>query len=214
MGDPNYGAGVKGALSGGALGFSVGGPVGAGIGAGLGGLYGLFGEDDSASNKPKLGPDPWASHYKSLIDQLQRQASGGGPSLARQQYAAANQNAIANQLALSHGRNAGSARQGAIGAAQLGQGLSAGMAEAGTRERMMAQQQMLQAIQAASNSQNARDTGQLQADTTSRNDPTEMERNVGMAGQVLSAYELSQQRQRQQALLDAAAKAKGAGAGA
>ena len=96
-----------------------------------------------------MGANPYASQQNALIQQLMAQAQGRGPSLAAQQYAAANQDAMANQVAMSRGRGGGAmyAAQNQLG--QLGQGLAAGSAMARTREQLGAQQLAQGSITAA-----------------------------------------------------------------
>lgn len=68
--------------------------------------------------------------------QLQQMASGQGPSLAVQQYQRANSDAQNAQIAMSRGRGGGSAFTAATNLGRLGADLSAGSAEARTREQM------------------------------------------------------------------------------
>lgn len=99
---------------------------------GLGSLAGgLFGGG--------VSPDEQA-----LIDQLQAQATGKGPSLAGNQYKALSQDNMAQQLALSRGgRNAGAGRQAAQAMGQIGQGIAQGSVQAQLAERQGALQQLL-----------------------------------------------------------------------
>lgn len=96
-----------------------------------------------------MGQNPYASQQNALLDQLMAQAQGKGPSLAQQQYRAANQDAMANQVALSRGRGAGAVSSSAQQMGQLGQGLAAGAAQARTQEQMAAQQNLQQSLSAA-----------------------------------------------------------------
>lgn len=95
-----------------------------------------------------MGQNPYEGQQGALIDMLMNQASGGGPSLAVQQYQAANQDAMANQMAMSRGRGAGAARNAGVQMGQLGQGLAAGSALARTREQLGAAQMAQSALTA------------------------------------------------------------------
>lgn len=95
-----------------------------------------------------MGANPYQDQQNALIQQLQQQASGQGPSLAVQQYQAANQDAMSNQMAMSRGRGAGAGRNAGIQMGQLGASLAGGSAMARTREQMGAQQNLQGALTA------------------------------------------------------------------
>lgn len=96
-----------------------------------------------------IGADPNAGAQQALIAQLQQMAAGQGPSLATQQYNAANQDAMSNQLAMSRGRGAGAGRNAGIQMGQLGGSLAAGSAMARTREQLGAMGQLQGSITSA-----------------------------------------------------------------
>jgi hypothetical protein len=96
-----------------------------------------------------IGANPYNDQQNALISQLQQMANGQGPSLAVQQYKAANQDAMANQLAMSRGRGAGAARNASVQMGQLGAGLAGGSAMARTREQMGAMGQLQNSLTSA-----------------------------------------------------------------
>lgn len=97
---------------------------------------------DQGKQYQYVGANPYQDQQNALIQQLMAQSQGRGPSLAVQQYQAANQDAMANQLAMSRGRGAGAARNAGVQMGQMSQGLAGGSALARTREQMAAQQQL------------------------------------------------------------------------
>lgn len=101
----------------------------------------------------QVGQDPYRGDWSSLIAQLQAQARGEGPSLAEQQYRAAQQDTVS--ALTSQGRASGSAGAGRMAAqriGQAGQGLAQGVAQARTAEQMGAYGMLTGALTGGSNS--------------------------------------------------------------
>ena len=98
-----------------------------------------------------------------LLGQLQNTALGQGPSMAQEQFANANAQALQNQLALSRGRNAGQARQAGVNMANINQNLASGMTQAGIQERNQAAQQFMQGTNMQQNNALARNQQYLAA---------------------------------------------------
>lgn len=117
----------------------------------------------ATSQGGQVGQDPWQSGWASLIQQLQDQAAGRGPSLAVQQYQRASGDAMAQQTALARGgRTAGGARQAAQNLGAVQQGMASGSAMARTQEQMGAIGQLGGALSGAGNAQYQRDALQAQ----------------------------------------------------
>lgn len=82
-----------------------------------------------------------------LIGQLQRQASGQGPSLAEQQYRSAAQDTTNSLSSMARGSaSPAAARQAMIQRGRVGQGMAAGVATARTQEQMAATSALSQAL--------------------------------------------------------------------
>lgn len=96
-----------------------------------------------------IGANPYEDQQNALIQQLMDQAQGKGPSLAEMQYKAANQDAIANEYAMSRGRGGGAARNAEEAAAQIGGGLAQGSAQARLMEQLQSQGLAQQALTSA-----------------------------------------------------------------
>lgn len=104
---------------------------------------------DNGSQYAYVGANPYGNQQNALIEQLMKQSRGEGPSLAGQQYQAANQDALANQVAMSRGRGPGAMRAAGQQMGQMNQGLAAGSAMARTREQLGAMGQLQGSLSAA-----------------------------------------------------------------
>lgn len=103
---------------------------------------------------PQIEQNPYLSMpggYNDLIGQLNRQASGQGPSLAGNAYREANQQGMHDVQAMSRGGSAGAARGGMQQMGQLTQGLQQGYSNARLQEQLAARQQLQAALAGASN---------------------------------------------------------------
>lgn len=182
------------------------GPYGAAIGGVAGGLYGYFsGGDaqDAADQAMKngqqynyLGASPYKGAWNDLISQLRQQVNGAGPSLAQMQYQKANQDAMANQLALSRANRApGAAYQAAGNMGQINQGMALGSAQLRLREQMAARQQLTGALMGAGGQDLARDQANqnayLQILAAQLQRPSQFDQMAGIGSQAAMAYALT-----------------------
>lgn len=97
----------------------------------------------------QLGQSQYDRDLRGNITQLQNMAAGRGPSLAEGQYRQASDTALQQQMAMAQsgrGNAARSARNAAVGQAQIGQGLASGVAQARTNEQMGAIGQLTGAL--------------------------------------------------------------------
>jgi hypothetical protein len=111
-------------------------------------LYGQLAHGAMGQTAPQvgpaaqIGPSGFAGQQDALGKYLMSQATGQGPSLAQQQYQQASDAGFRQQLAMAAGARPGDAAMAARLASQnIGtqqQGLAAGLAQAGTQERMAA----------------------------------------------------------------------------
>jgi hypothetical protein len=157
-----------GAPAPGGLGTSQGGLVpGSGSGPfGMSGLGGLLAKRkaNQEANNPKLphfdedrqrtqglldgiGAPGAGQEWGGLIDQLGRQSRGEGPSLAEQQYQAAQQDTTGALSSMGRGSaSPAAARQALIQRGRVGQGMAQGVAMARTNEQMQASQALTSAL--------------------------------------------------------------------
>jgi hypothetical protein len=156
---------------------------------------------------PFVGANPYEGGWKSLIEQLQGQANGTGPSLAGAQYnrAAQDQQAAIGSLARGAARP-GATRAAMMQQARVGQGLASGSAEAVLQEQNAARGQLGAALSGAGQASFQRDAAnqqgwltllasqlgiegaelaQLQAEA---NSPTGFERMMGYIKTAAEAY--------------------------
>lgn len=99
-----------------------------------------------------VGASPYVGDQNALIQQLRAQAEGRGPSLAEAQYRAAENDALAQQLAMSRGRGQGAARTAATQMGNIGQGLASGAGRLRLQEQQGAQGLLQGAISAGETS--------------------------------------------------------------
>ena len=94
------------------------------------------------------GRNPFAGQeWNPLIQQLQQQASGQGPSMAEQQYRQASQQTMSGLQSLSRGSGSpGAAREAMLQQARVGQGMAQGVTQARTQEMLGAQGNLAQAL--------------------------------------------------------------------
>jgi len=96
---------------------------------------------------------------QALINMLQGQANGTGPSLAQMQYRQASDNAMKQQQAFAASaapqNQAMAARLASQNMGNIGQGMASGLAQAGLQERMAAAGQLGQQINAGNAQNNA-----------------------------------------------------------
>jgi hypothetical protein len=95
-----------------------------------------------------MGQNPYQGGYDSLIKQYQDAAQN--PQFARNQFQQFNNQALSNQLAMSHGRSPGAARTAMNNMSQLNQGLSQGQTQAALQEQMLARQGLQGTLNGAS----------------------------------------------------------------
>lgn len=170
----NWGQGAQGAAGGAAVGTAILPGWGTAIGAGVGGLMGLFGGSSNPSlegysqrrdqlqagimgaqgrggaqigeYERSAGGQEFRTGQQQLVNQLQLQASGRGPSLAGMQAQQVAQQSLAQQQAMAAGAGPGNeamaARQAAMNAGGTMQGLAQTSAQARMAEQINARQQL------------------------------------------------------------------------
>ncbi len=135
-----------------------------------GGLAGIFAQGRAAKAKKEQEQNPLLPHFDEdrqrtqglldgigapgagqewggLIDQLGRQSRGEGPSLAEQQYQAAQQDTTGALSSMARGSaSPAAARQALIQRGRVGQGMAQGVAMARTNEQMQASQALAGAL--------------------------------------------------------------------
>lgn len=125
------------------------GAYGQRVGSGLDDINSpFFMQDRNRLDSMLQGQSPWASQeWNPLIQQLQQQASGRGPSLAEQQYRGASQTTMSGLQSMARGsQSPGAAREAMLQQARIGQGMAAGVTQARTQEMMGAQSNLAQAL--------------------------------------------------------------------
>jgi hypothetical protein len=116
-----------------------------------GGLYGAgklaadkYGKDVmdwmGKKNAPQIPQNPYLNDWGSLIGQLQRTASGTGPSVAGGAYQQAHAQGLQDQRSMAAGGSAGAARQAGLNVNQMNAGLAQGYSNARLQEQLAAQQ--------------------------------------------------------------------------
>jgi hypothetical protein len=116
-------------------------------------LYGPYQKDPV-----QLGEDARRAEVNAALQRQLDLSEGRGPSLAAQQYAAANQDTQAGLMSMAAGgRGAQGARFAAQQRARVGAGMASGIAEARTREQMAAMQQYNQGLSNAQQADYARE---------------------------------------------------------
>lgn len=159
----NWGAGAKGAAAGASVGAAAG-PYGALVGGAVGFGLGMFGGDDAPPPPPvelpyfeedrqRLGgmlggQSAFAgSEWGGLISQLQARANGTAPSVAGNAYKQASQDSM-NQLSSMSQNSAspGAARQAALQAGHIQQGLAQGYSAAALQEQQANQGALTSAL--------------------------------------------------------------------
>jgi hypothetical protein len=194
---PNWSQGLQGAAGGAAAGGVLGGPIGAGIGGALGGLGGLLGGSSapqlagygrrndslwSALNgaqgrdgaqigqyERSSGGQEFRTGQQALISQLQRQASGRGPSLAGMQARQAADVGMANQLSMAAGAGPGNEALAARQAMQNNAGISANLAMTSAQARMAEQLNARQQLAGVLGNARGQDIGNEQFNAGSYN---------------------------------------------
>jgi hypothetical protein len=100
---------------------------------------------------PQVDPNnPYTGGYNGLIQQLQQQSTGAGPSLAGNAYREAHDQGMNDLASAGHGGSAGSARTAQLGMSNMTAGLSAGYSNARLQEQLAARQQLQAALSGAS----------------------------------------------------------------
>lgn len=125
---------------------------------------------------------PYRSGWDALINQLKARANG--PSMAEKQVRDVGAAGINQQVAVSHGRSAGAAREGSMGAAQITQGLEGKAVEARLAEQKQNDSTLQNALAGASGAQYNYDAlAQNQAQFEASR-PTQLQQLAGIAAQV------------------------------
>lgn len=131
-----------------------------------------------------IGANPYQGGWDNLIAQLRQQSMGTGPSMAGNQYMAASQDAMNQQLAMSHGRSAGAARGAAQNMSNIGMGQAQGYADAALKERLGATAQLGGALQGAGQAwwqpQQANQNYYLQTQNAMVNEPSQAQQFAGL----------------------------------
>lgn len=102
-------------------------------------------------NAPQIPQNPYLGDWGSLIGQLQKTASGTGPSLAGNAYQQAHAQGLRDQRSMAAGGSAGAARQAGMNMVHMNQGLAAGYSNARLQEQLAAQQALAGALAQAGN---------------------------------------------------------------
>jgi hypothetical protein len=125
---------------------------------------------------------PYRSGWDSLIKQLQARASG--PSLAEKQTRDVAAQGMNQQVAMSHGRSAGAAREASLGGAQITQGLEGKAVEARLAEQKQNDAMLQNALSGASGNQYNYDALAQQKALADASRPTALMQLAGVASQV------------------------------
>ncbi len=97
-------------------------------------------------NVDTIGANPYQGGWDTLIQQLQQQSNGQGPSLAGDAYKQANAQGMNNILSMSRGGSAGAVRQGQQQMGRMQQGMAFGYANARLQEQLAARAQLQGAL--------------------------------------------------------------------
>ncbi len=137
---------------------------------------------------PQMGESPYEGDYRQLINQLQKQAAGGGPSLAGNAYREAHGQGMSDVLAMSRGGSAGAARSGMRQMGAMNQGLAAGYSNARLQEQLAARQQLQGALSGASNAWFQPQQANLQAQQAAMGMQSNGQQLMGTLGQLLPGF--------------------------
>lgn len=119
---------------------------------GIGGFFGGIVDWMGRKNAPQIPQNPFMGDWGTLIGQLQRTASGEGPSLAGNAFKDAHAQGLRDQMSMAAGGSAGGARQAGMNMVRQNQGLAAGFSNARLQEQLASQQALQAALTNAGNS--------------------------------------------------------------